>query len=75
MKYMEYKEVQVPEDVQQKLTELQESQDANTTPTLGAAGFFDWLNAISRDDGWHAVWQGFNFPYLVLEREVITEED
>lgn len=73
-KHMEYKEVKVPEEVAQRLEEMASKGDAENPPTLGAAGFFDWLNELSRTEGWRAVWQGFNFPYIVLEREVVSEE-
>jgi hypothetical protein len=70
MKYMEYKEVEVPSEVQARLAELQENSSPETPATLGACGFFEWITKLSREEGWRPVWQGFNFPYLALEREV-----
>lgn len=72
MEYMEYQELRVPADIEEKLAKLTEAQDQANPPTLGAAGFFDWVNKISRKDGWSVVWQGFNFPYLVVERKVFA---
>lgn len=74
MSYMEYKEVQVPDEMRQKLDAMAKANDPANPPTLGAVGFFEWLNAFAKDEGWSAVWQGFNFPYLVLEREVVLEK-
>ena len=76
MEYMEYQEVRVPAEIEDKLAKLSEAQDLENPPTLGAAGFFDWVNKMSREEGWSVVWQGFNFPYLVLERKasVVDEE-
>lgn len=68
--YMEYREVKLPETIAQRLDELAQMGDATNPPTLGAAGFFDWLNELSRIEGWRVVWQCFHFPFLVLEREV-----
>lgn len=72
--YMETKEVKLPEEVAARLEELAQAGDPNNPPTLGEAGFFDWLNDLSKNEGWRAVWSCFNFPFLVLEREVPVEE-
>lgn len=72
MSYMEYKEFQVPESVQQTLEELSSKGEA---ATLGAGGFFEWLNGLAKEEGWRAVWQGFNYPFIVLEREVVVVEE
>tara|TARA_R110002126_G_C10490983_1_gene504848 strand:- start:79239 stop:79472 length:234 start_codon:yes stop_codon:yes gene_type:complete len=74
MSYMEYKEVKVPDNVREKLDAMQQANDPTNPPTLGSAGFFEWLNTLAKDEGWSAVWSGFNFPYLVLEREVVLEK-
>ena len=74
MSYMEYKEVKVPADVREKLDAMANAKDPANPPTLGASGFFEFLNALAKDEGWRAVWAGFNFPYLVLEREVVLEK-
>lgn len=74
MRYMEYKEVETPDDVQTRLEKMRETGNPNEPATLGAAGFFEWLTKLSREEGWRAVWQGFHFPYIVLEREVVEEE-
>lgn len=74
MSYMEYKEVQVPEKIQTRLEELSSTATPENPSTLGGAGLFDWLTSLSRDEGWRVVWQGFNFPFIVLEREVVAEE-
>lgn len=73
---MEYEEIEVPEEIQNRLEQLaqMQSQEKEHRPTLGNAGFFDWLNKRSREDGWRIVWHGFNFPYVVFEREVELEE-
>lgn len=73
-RYTEYKETQVPVEVVNKFNELVEAQDPNNPPTFGAAGLFDWLNKMSREEGWCVVWQGFNFPFIVLERDVEETE-
>jgi hypothetical protein len=73
MSYTEYKEVEVPKEVQEKLMQLQQLSSPDQPATLSASGFFDWLNKLSKDEGWTAVWQGFNFPYIVLERQVAEE--
>ncbi|MHA2063127.1 MAG: hypothetical protein ACXABY_01980 [Candidatus Thorarchaeota archaeon] len=70
MKYMEYTELQTPDDVQTRLEKMREIGDPKSPATLGAAGFFEWVTKLSREEGWRPVWQGFNFPYLVFEREV-----
>lgn len=75
MEYMEYQEVQVPEEIQAKLEKLREAQDLANPPILGAVGFFDWVNKMSKEEGWSVVWQGFNFPYLVLERKVFVMDE
>lgn len=72
--YMEYQEVQVPNEIQERLEKLSQEASPSTPATLGAAGFFTWLTKLSRDEGWRVVWQGFNFPYIVLEREVSKKE-
>ncbi len=74
MTYMEYREVRVPTEIEAKLEELSQAEGLQTPPTLGAAGFFEWVTKMSREEGWSVVWQGFHFPYVVLEREVIVEE-
>jgi len=74
MDYMEYKEVKVPDEVREKLDAMAAANDPTNPPTLGGAGFFEWLNGLAKDEGWRAVWSGFNFPYLVLEREVVLEK-
>tara|TARA_S200002703_G_scaffold131581_1_gene119183 strand:+ start:424 stop:657 length:234 start_codon:yes stop_codon:yes gene_type:complete len=74
MNYMEYKEVKVPDEVREKLDAMAAKNDPTNPPTLGSAGFFEWLNELAKNEGWRAVWSGFNFPYLVLEREVVLEE-
>lgn len=74
MSYMEYKEVKVPDNVREKLDAMQQANDPTNPPTLGGAGFFEFLNTLAKDEGWRAVWAGFNFPYLVLEREVVLEK-
>lgn len=66
MTSMEYKELKLPEEI---LTKLEKSAESGTPITLGEAGVFDWLTKLSRDEGWRIVWQGFNFPYVILERE------
>ena len=75
--YMEYKEFEVPEEVQNRLEKLAEmgSADPQTRPTLANAGFFEWLNKLSREEGWRVVWNAFQFPYVVLEREVAVEAE
>ncbi len=73
MTYMEYKEVKVPDEIQATLSKMAAEENPKTQATLGAAGFFDWLTGLSKDEGWHPVWQAFNFPYLVVEREVKSE--
>lgn len=74
MSYMEYKEVLVPDEIVERLREMSETSTPEKPATFGAAGVFDWMNAQSRDGGWRVVWAGFNFPYVVLEREVVEEE-
>lgn len=73
MTYTEYQEVTVPQEIQDKLAELQQKADPANPATLSGAGFFDWLNKKSKEEGWRPVWPGFHFPFIVLEREV-TEE-
>ncbi len=73
MSYKEYKEVQAPKEVQDKFLEIQSGGDPKNPPTFGAAGLFDWLNKLSKEEGWNVVWPGFHFPFLVLEREVEEE--
>lgn len=70
MKYMEYQEVKASDEV---LTYLQKKSELGEQVTLQEAGFFDWLSEISKE-GWRPIWQSMNFPTLVMEREVDTEE-
>jgi len=72
-KYVELKEFKIPSEVTDKLAELQEKGDQDNPATLGAAGFFDWLTTMSKTEGWRPVFQGFNYPFIVLEREVEEE--
>ncbi len=74
MSYMEYKEVKVPDNVCEKLEAMRTANDPANPPTLGGAGFFEFLNALAENEGWRAVWAGFNFPYLVLERKVVLDK-
>jgi hypothetical protein len=72
MKYVEYKECQVPNDILDKLEQsaLDANQGLRKKPmTFGEAGVFDWLNDLSKKEGWRVVWQISNFPYIILERE------
>lgn len=68
MTRMEWKEVTVPQEIQDKLGELQQTATQENPATLGAAGFFEWLNKLN-EEGWRPVWPGFHFPFIVLERE------
>jgi len=74
MSYMEYKEVSVPGEIQERLEQLVQSAAPGVPATLGAAGVFEWMNTESREGGWRVVWPGFNFPFVVFEREVVEEE-
>ena len=74
MRYMEYSEVQVPKEILARLEKLSQEATPDTPATLGAAGVFEWMTEQSRKDGWRVVWQGFNFPFVIFEREVIVEE-
>ncbi len=67
MKKMEFKEVRLPDDI---LGKLEKGVEAGKPVTLGEAGVFDWLTKLSAAEGWRPVWQAFNFPFVVLEREV-----
>ncbi len=75
MSYMEYKEVQVPKEMLNKMRELSNAATPENPATFGDAGVFDWMNEQAREDGWRVVWQGFNFPFVVFEREVFTAAD
>lgn len=66
----EFKEVKIPAEI---LAKLEESAEKGAPITLGEAGVFDWLTQLSATEGWLPVWQGFNFPYVVLERDVVEE--
>lgn len=75
MKYMEYQEFEVPAEIQTKLEEMAQNPTGPQGPaTLGKAGMFEWMNELSRTEGWSAVWQAFQFPFIVMQREVVTEE-
>lgn len=67
MRYMEYREVRMPDEI---LAKLEKGAEAGKPITLGDAGVFEWLTNMSKSEGWRAVWQAFNFPFIVLEREV-----
>lgn len=67
MKKMEFKEVRIPDDI---LAKIEESMKSGTPLTLGQAGVFDWLTKLNGAEGWRPVWQVFNFPFVLLEREV-----
>lgn len=76
MKYMEYKEVKIPQEmldtIQGALAKMQESGEGEP-PTMGDVGVMKWLTRLSKDEGWRVVWQAFNYPFFVLEREVVEE--
>ena len=67
MKKMEFKEVRIPEDI---LTKLSNGAEKGQPVTFGEAGLFDWLTKISAMEGYRPVWQAFNFPFVVFEREI-----
>lgn len=74
MTRVEYKEFKAPDEVQNKLGELrqaaaQDPGNVKVDPTLGNAGFFEWLSSLS-EEGWRPVWESFAFPFIVLEREL-----
>lgn len=74
--HMEYAEFKLPDDILAKIqNSVEEAQNdpAKTPITLGEAGVMDWLTNMSRTNGWRAVWNGFNFPYIVMEREVTAD--
>lgn len=68
--YMKCEEVKVPDEI---LTKLEKSSAMGQPMTFGEAGVFDWINKKA-EEGWRVVWQAFNFPFLVFEREVVVEE-
>ncbi len=75
MKRFEFKEVKVPQDLLDKLQQsaIVASQDetGEARPlTLGQAGVFDWLTRLSKEEGWCPVWETYQFPYIVLQREI-----
>lgn len=68
--YMEYKECEIPKDIQSKLEDM--AKDPNQVATLGGAGVFDWLNKLSKEEGWRPVWHTFgSLPFIVLERTIV----
>jgi len=67
MKYSEFKEVKIPAEIMEK---LEKGVEAGEPVTLGVAGLFDWLTKMSKEEVWRPVWNAFNFPFIVLEREV-----
>ena len=78
MRYMQYEEFQVPEEMQQKLADMSEAmandQSGTVKPaTLHRAGVFEWITNLSKE-GWTPVWAAFVYPFLVFEREVNDEE-
>lgn len=71
MTYMEYKEVEVPEEVRKRVSELVKDGQDVAGALLSNSGFLDWLNKLTRRSGWRAVWSTLRFPVsIVLEREV-----
>lgn len=72
MSYMEYKEFRIPADMQSKIDSIS-SEDRGMTEVISEAGVFDWINKLSREEGWRPVWQTFQIPFLVMEREIIEE--
>ena len=73
--YMEYKEVRLPSEFLTRLEELSEAGDPDNPPVLSGTGFFDWLNKLAKTEGWRMVWSAYNYPYIVLEREIALEEN
>jgi hypothetical protein len=65
MSYTEYQEFRAPDTI---INKLEEAAASGKAMTLTEAGFFEWLNKLSKEDGWRVVWQTFNFPIMVLER-------
>lgn len=70
MKYMEYQEIKAPDEV---LTYLEKKAELGEHVTFQDAGYFDWLSELSKE-GWRPIWTSMNFPFLVMEREVVVEE-
>lgn len=70
MSYMEYKEVEISDEMH---AFLEDKASRGEKVTLQEAGFFDWLTNFSKE-GWRPVWQTMRFPFIVLEREVVVEE-
>ena len=66
----EYKEFEVPVEMQDKLRSMAGSETEQAT--LGGAGVIGWVNKLS-SEGWTPVWQAFQFPFLIFEREVQEE--
>jgi len=72
MKYMEYKEVKAPDKV---LVHLEKKAEIGMDPTFlwQEAGYYDFLTELSKD-GWRPIWMSLRFPFIIVEREIITEE-
>ena len=72
--FVEVREFQVPDEIQEKLSQLSEAAQQGGAPvTLTQGGVFEWLNGLARSEGWRPVWQTFQYPFIVMEREV-TED-
>ena len=63
----EFREVSIPDEIKAK---LEKGAEMGKPVTLGEAGVFEWLTKLSATEGWNPVWQAFNYPFVVLEREV-----
>lgn len=57
MKYWEYKEHRLPDEILSYL---------KNGGTLTESGFFKWLNTLCLD-GWK--WRSVDIPFIILERE------
>lgn len=64
---MEFQEFKIPDEI---LSKFEKGAEAGKPVTLGDAGVLQWLTTLSASEGWRPVWQTFNFPFIVLEREV-----
>ena len=70
--YMQYQEVEAPKEIQDEMQQLV-TNPGEKPVILSSTGFFDWLSEQTKG-GWRPVWYSFNFPYVVMEREVSVEE-
>lgn len=72
--YYIYDEVEIPQEILKKLEEsaIKAQEDFGSRAiTLKEAGLYDWINKMSKDDGWELFY--LVFPNVILRKQIIEK--